>query len=211
MKLVILSLIGLLVGCGNTGETITHIDPKIIAFGNSITHSKTPRSYSYLVADELGLAITNTAVPGTAIVAPNQFELMMAYHLSNKDIVLYMPGICDLYYNDLDSAYLAKYESMLRQVLFKMSQTGATIFVATTLKTLHPALPDAKVEVYANILRSLIDTYHFPGVYLVETNKLFVPALDNMSDEVHPNDLGHKQIYKIFLDVIKAHIMDYNT
>lgn len=186
-----------LLGCGDACPRF--VQTRVVAFGDSIIESQSPKSFAYLIAESLALPIENTAIGGTNITSPNQHSLIMSYDLSSSDVVIWMPGINDLHKFGVDPVALANYEHLLTEALMIMNMRGAQVFIGTTCRTLQPVLPDSGVDIYAEILRRVIRINNLPNVHMVETNLLFKPSGANLQDEVHPNNIGHEQLRDFFL------------
>lgn len=199
MKLLLLSILLVLVGCGGNGNGSL----KLMVFGDSIAETKDPKSFTYFIAEELNITIFNNAAPGTTIEARNQYPAMTSLMFTSADIVIFNPGINDLYYHGLDTTYLKTYENKLREILIYVGRSGAHIFVGTTLRTIHPYLTDPNVAVYADIMRKVVSELRYSNIHLVDTNALFTPTVSNMKDEVHPNALGHQELTNIFMTEIR--------
>lgn len=202
MKYLMIILVSLnLVACGqkNTQDVPAHV-PSLIVFGDSIAYGYNVHiGYSAMLAQKLNLPITQLAIPGSYLQQDVQYKTIMATTITAQDVVIFTPGINDAFTFGHDAAYLAKYRSMLTDILNKLDKSGARVIVGTTLHSRSTQTLDDDAAYYAQVMVDLVAQLPANSkVKLLDERTLFPNVQENFQDGVHPSQLGHEVLLSLF-------------
>jgi lysophospholipase L1-like esterase len=174
--------------------------PRLLAFGDSITvgtgASDPAHGYARLIADATGMAIDNRAVSLT--VATDHLRQIQAALIFPGDTVIFLTGFND----EWRTVPLENYRATLRACLALIP--GA--YVGNCLRCTeagYAATPfgmasDERTRAMNAIIAEEVAR---GGCHLVDAASAYDPR--NSPDQAHPNDLGHAQIARAFLAVMR--------
>jgi len=196
---ILLTLSALISGCAKSESTTGVTGASLIVFGDSISYGVyVQNSYTKQLAEYLSVPLQNYSAPATTLDSDDQIGRIRVKPIVKADIVLLTPGINDAAIHGQDPVYLNTYRSLLREALSIMTNQSSHVYLGTTLLTADGDPLNSDAEAYAQIARDLAAEFAQSGVHLIESRKAFVPDNTNMVDGVHPNELGHLQLFNIY-------------
>lgn len=196
MKYLLCLIITVLLGCSNVPSCCSLDNPKVIAYGDSITYGVYGVSYAKRMATMWGYDLINNAVPGSNIESPNQCKKILADSWASNSIIIFMPGANDAPIQTPE--HVDFYSSCMDQIGAKLGQSNVRVFIATPIQVLpNPSFTNEMLKVYSDINVQMAAKY---GFKLIDFFNTYVPDSKNNYDYEHPNDLGYEQMTQIFRD-----------
>ncbi len=191
-----LVLLGLM-GCGTTQNQ----GPVMFAYGDSVTYGAFTNNVSYVtdISQIKGYSLTNKAVSGSDIFAPNQYAQMMSDDWSQVDYVFFTPGANDSF-NAQDPTYISNYTQALVSILTKAQSSKLTFYLGTPLNPINDTggFQTANIQVFANINRQVLLQVNSPNIILIDFNLQYQPTASIDADLYHPNAQGYQIMTNIF-------------
>eukprot|EP00913_Durusdinium_trenchii_P013424 g12605.t1 len=178
---------------------------RVVCFGDSVTgvyyHTGSRRAYTDMlgialrrVAPDANVEMVNAGISGhTTVNALKRIDRDVLRH--KPDLVTVMFGL-----NDMTRVPLEQYRANLKTIIEKCRAAGAEVLLATPNNVINtPDRPIKKLITYCDAVRAV---GHELGVPVCDAYREFDAVREHdrlnwrlmMSDAIHPNMSGHKQI-----------------
>lgn len=181
----------------------------IHSYGDSITFgvgaTEPCNSYQAVFTADAKADSDDQGIPGSRL--DQEMSGIMSLQGQSSDINTLLPGFNDISQFGDDAAHLAQFQILLTNAITALSQQGKFVFVGTPIyasltmqAALIPQHTNANVDLYVNVIKSVVSTLQAQGlsnVVLVDTNAIFNPETMTYGD-FHPDDYGHSVLANAF-------------
>lgn len=174
-----------------SGQSATQ---RLLAFGDSQTEGISSQqdgcrfSFAYVLADGLGLSLTNRAKGGSTLsesgaYGPSQLDQIAGTEFRPDDTVVWLIDFNDVLRYGTDPTRLARFRTTLAEALSLLSAQTQAVWIAPAFRA-----PAQSAEAHAAYAEAVADAVEAAAanVHLIPTDALFLPsAEDFLPDATH--------------------------